>query len=144
MNVEETVIEKLRNDIRDNYDALLTIYQTNGETDSQPSVESMAIILHKNPAAYEAVIAYLYPLEYEQSKNIANANGELWQKIGAGAKNFAGMFTGRTQQVANQEALESISASNAAIEEQAAKYQTYSIVVLVICLALVAVLVFVK
>lgn len=144
MNVEETVIEKLRNDIRDNYDALLTIYQTNGETDLQPSVESMAIILHKNPAAYEAVIAFLYPVEYEQSKNMANADGQFWKNLGDGWKTFVGNFTGRTQQVANQEALESISESNAAIEEQAAKYQTYSIVVLVICLALVAVLVFVK
>lgn len=144
MNVEETVIEKLRNDIRDNYDALLTIYQTNGETDLQPSVESMALLIQKNPSAYEAAIAFLYPLEYEQSKNAANAEGNFWQNLGTGFKNFASNFTGRTQQVANQEALETISASNAAIEEQAAKYQTYSILVLVICLALVAVLVFVK
>ncbi|MCR4800160.1 MAG: hypothetical protein K5860_06595 [Bacteroidales bacterium] len=144
MNETETIIERLRDDIRDNYDALLTIYQTNGESYLQPSAESMSILIHKNPAAYEAAIALLYPEEYAQSKNIASADGEFWQKLGAGWKTFAGNFTGRTQQVANEEALESISASNAAIEEQAGKYQTYSILVLVICLALVAVLVFVK
>lgn len=145
--LQTKTIETLREDITANYDALQALFQLNGETELQPSVESFALLVTKNPELLDAALLTVYPIEYSEYKNTANADGkgkEFLQKVGTGLGNAWNLFTGKAQQDATEESIAAIAESNAAIEEQASKYQTYAILVILLIVALVCVMVFWK
>lgn len=142
--LQEKAIEKLREDIDANYDALQALFQLKGETELQPSVESFALLVTKNPELLDAALMTVYPVDYSNYKNTGSADGKWLKKVGTGLGNAWNLFTGKTQQDATEESIAAIAESNAAIEEQASKYQTYAILVILLIVALVCVMVFWK
>ena len=182
--IEEKTIAQFRDDIKANYDALQTMFLVNGETVLNPSVEAFALLLIKKPSLFWAALALLYPVEYEQWKNTAYADG-FWKKLALNivvpgyslvemandtlktaitaptdalrdvtnnatdavtpvVSDLLDKVSGSDKQAYNEAAFAATKTSNEEIEEQAAKYRTLAVIVLLTIVAIVCIYFFVK
>lgn len=147
-----TIIEAFKQDIEANKDRIYSVIASYGYVDAKPTFETIAAIQSENNDCYQAILLELYGEEYDNYLNSANANGEGAERVLGGV---ASIFSVLNQPIttlnaaisnfgggsANADTIATVESSVLAIEEETSKYRTMSLIAIVLCVVVVAIIV---
>jgi len=147
-----TILQAFKQDIETAKEQIYSVLAKYGYVDAKPTFETIAAIQSENNDCYQDILLAMYGEEYDNYLNQANANGEGAERVLGGVASIFSVLnkpiTTLNEAIgniggssANSETLATMESSVVAIEEETSKYRTMSIIAIVICIVIVAIII---
>ena len=148
-----TILDAFKQDIENNQEQIYSVLASFGYIDAKPTFETIAAIQAKDNDCYQQILLTIYGEEYDNYMHTANANGEGAANV---LNSLSNVFSVLNQPIttlnaaisnlgggnsSNSESISVMESSVAAIEEETSKYRTMSLIAIVICVVIVAIII---